>query len=469
MLGGFLSLCKGVHFLRAHVGVSRQKSSSMDNLSKRTIVAACIMLFLGPAAGFTLGESLGGRQEPARTVLEDRPSPIIVQIGDYIITAKDLEQIINTYPEGSLSSRDAKRRLIESLITTKLFSLAARSAKLDLAEDFPKAKEKARQNALIYAYFLRFVKPKFSADEARKYFAAHKDEYQDFTFSRTQVTAALRDQVLTETNRALMQEWGVEQRDDRLKDVDLKNPKDPSLVLAEIGPVAVTVADLKQFAAEYMDEAASNLETKKYLMEILVLERLYALAAEKAGLPHDPEVRKSLEWSEDQLLAGRYARLVNAKVTLEDARRYYVAHPEEFKRSDQIRLRQIVVPTEKEAHAVLARLQGGAQFEELARTLSSDRASASTGGDIGWVRKGALHPDVEKAAFQLKPKQVSQPIKTPDGYHILLLEERLEGMVRPADEVMPNLFMQLQARAVEAERQQLMTIYKVTINDKLLD
>ncbi len=432
------------------------------------IITSCIILALGQAAGLTLADPSLGRQQPARTRPDDRPSPVIVQIGDYAITVNDLERIIGTYPPGSISSREGKLRLVESLISAKLFSLAARSAKLDLAEDFPRAREKARQNALAYAYFLRFVKPKFSEEEARRYFAAHKDEFQDFTYSRMRIMALLRDQALTATNQALMQELGVQQGDDLLRDIDLRKPKDLSLVLAKIGTTALTVGDLKEFSDAYPEEYSSTLEMKKQLLEILVLERLYALAAVKAGLLRDPEVGKSLQWSEDQLLAGRYTRLVNEKVTFEDAKRYYMAHPEEFKRADQIRLRQIVVANEKDAQAALARLEQGEKFGDVAQALSIDRASASSGGEIGWVRKGALHPDVEKVAFQLSPKQVSQPIKTPQGYCILVVEERLEGALRPTDEVIPNLFVKLQARAVEDERKRLMKTYNVTIREELL-
>jgi peptidyl-prolyl cis-trans isomerase C len=392
----------------------------------------------------------------------------IVQIGDYAITVNDLEKIIETYPEGSISSRDSKRRLVESLITTKLFALAARSAKLDRTDDFREAKAKARENVLAFTYYQRTVKPKFSDEEARRYFQAHKDEFPNFFFSRTKIIALLRDQALASTSKWLMQQVGVKQRDDLLKDLDLRTAQDSSVVLAQIGEAVVTVGDLKRLAALYPNENLTTFAAKKDLLETLVLERLYAVAAEKAGLMNDPEVQKSFVWSEDKLLEAQYTHLIEGKVTLEDAQRYYQAHPEEFKRPDQLLLRQIVVATPEEARTVKAGLDRGESFEEVARMFSTDRTSAAKGGEVGWVRQGGLYPEVEKVAFQLKPNQVSEPIKTPNGYYLVKVEEHLEGVVRPFEQVGPNLLLRLKMLAIDDERKRLMMVYKTTINEELL-
>ncbi|MFQ6674689.1 MAG: hypothetical protein ACE5GH_07935, partial [Fidelibacterota bacterium] len=129
------------------------------------------------ASLFLLGVSESVVRSQQLTETKDNLSRTIVRVADYVITAKDLSQIIDTYPPGSLSSREAKMRLVESLITGKLFALAAGEAKLDAAEDFPRARERAREDVLAYAYFKRHVKPKFTEEQARKYFTAHKEEY----------------------------------------------------------------------------------------------------------------------------------------------------------------------------------------------------------------------------------------------------------------------------------------------------
>lgn len=85
----------------------------------------------------------------------------------------------------------------------------------------------------------------------------------------------------------------------------------------------------------------------------------------------------------------------------------------------QIRVSHILIQSQAEAQEVLDRLFRGEQFEALARELSKDRSSASKGGDLGLFERGDLMPEFEKAAFALKVGQISQPLKSDLGYHII--------------------------------------------------
>ncbi len=412
---------------------------------------------------------LGVAQSVAWCQHRSKASQTIVQVGDYVVTVKDLEKRIQGYPEGYMSSRESKRRLVESLITPKLFALAARDANMKAYES-PNAKERAREIVLAYAYFRRQVNPRFSEEEARKYFQANKEKYGAFVLSRDHIIELLRDQALTEANQWLMEKWKVQKKEDVLKNLDLKIAKDPSLVLAQIGPRAVTVADLQELASRYEGQKSftSASTEKTFLLDVILLERLYALEAETSGLANDPDVQKMLASYEEQLLAAKYAQSIEGKTTIEAARRYYQTHQDEFKQSSQIRVSQIVIKTLEEAQAAKARLDKGDPFEEVAKSFSIERASAVRGGSLGWVRKGALQSEVEKVAFQLKPGQMSKPIKTSDGYSIIQVEDRLEGVTNSFDDVAPDILLRLKTRATEEERARLMKIYNVTINEMLL-
>lgn len=85
----------------------------------------------------------------------------------------------------------------------------------------------------------------------------------------------------------------------------------------------------------------------------------------------------------------------------------------------QIHARHILVQSENAARKVLDRLSGGESFEAVAREWSTDRATANKGGDLGRFGRGDLMPAFEKAAFALRPGEVSQPVKTALGYHII--------------------------------------------------
>lgn len=90
---------------------------------------------------------------------------------------------------------------------------------------------------------------------------------------------------------------------------------------------------------------------------------------------------------------------------------------------EQVHARQILVQTAAEANAILAKVRAGGDFAALARQYSMDEASKANGGDLGWFPKGVMDPQFDKAAFQLKPGQVSDVVRTQFGYHIIKVEE----------------------------------------------
>lgn len=91
---------------------------------------------------------------------------------------------------------------------------------------------------------------------------------------------------------------------------------------------------------------------------------------------------------------------------------------------DRVRARHILVDSSEQAQEVLHFLkQGGKDFTELAKTYSKDEGSKEQGGELGWFTKGQTVPEFEKAVFALKVGEVSQPIQTQFGYHIVQLEE----------------------------------------------
>ena len=89
---------------------------------------------------------------------------------------------------------------------------------------------------------------------------------------------------------------------------------------------------------------------------------------------------------------------------------------------NQVRASHILVNTEQEANDLLAQLRAGKKFSELAKQHSTC-PSGKAGGDLGFFGRGQMVREFEEAAFSMKKGQMSQPVRTPFGYHIIMVTD----------------------------------------------
>ena len=133
-------------------------------------------------------------------------------------------------------------------------------------------------------------------------------------------------------------------------------------------------------------------------------------------------------------------------VTLEEIEAYYEKNRESYARPERVRARHILVlvdreaPQEKDAEAkakideAAEQIREGKDFAEVAIAISQD-GSAGDGGDLGWFTRGRMVPEFEQAVFDLQPGQVSEPVRTDFGWHLVKLEEHADADVTPLTEV----------------------------------
>lgn len=160
----------------------------------------------------------------------------------------------------------------------------------------------------------------------------------------------------------------------------------------------------------------------------------------------------------DKFVAEKVAATV--KVTEADARAYYEANPKEFEHPEQAKIWMIMAAVPKNASETeraaarekaaraRARLAKGEDFAAVARELSDD-PSRQRGGEIGWVRKGMLFPELEPNVFALEPGQISEVLESPRGFHVFRLEARRGPGRYPWEEIHGQLVQTLTARKIQ--------------------
>ena len=157
----------------------------------------------------------------------------------------------------------------------------------------------------------------------------------------------------------------------------------------------------------------------------------------------NPEDKKNVK---DQLTVMRVVdREVRSgvMVTEPEIRRYYESHQDRFLMPDEYRISQILVlrkasnpdeSTRRRAADVSGALKAGGNFTDLA-LKHSDGPESTRGGNLGYVRQGELLPQIERALASLKPGEVSDPVETAEGWHIIRLDEKRPPQYRPYAEV----------------------------------
>jgi foldase protein PrsA len=128
-------------------------------------------------------------------------------------------------------------------------------------------------------------------------------------------------------------------------------------------------------------------------------------------------------------LLRKKAAEAEAEVTDEDIKAYYDTL------EGQIRASHILVADEATAKEVKEKLDAGESFEDLAKEYSTDPGSAQNGGDLGWFGEGAMVQEFQDAAFKLKEGEVSAPVKSDYGFHIIKVTET----VKPLEEMKESL------------------------------
>jgi parvulin-like peptidyl-prolyl isomerase len=247
--------------------------------------------------------------------------------------------------------------------------------------------------------------------------------------------------------------------------------------------VVLTVGTEKVTAKEFdamIDSLPENVRAqargpmKRSLAEQVIRVKLLASEARKRGLDKDPGVKIRMALQADSVLAGAAYNDMMQKVKVDEAaeRKYFEDHKKEYEKVEArhilIKFKGSPVPqregkpelSEEQALAKVQelrkRIEGGGDFAKLAKEESDDTGSAQNGGSLGTFGRGQMVGAFEEAAFALAAGQLSQPIKTQFGYHLIRVDKH---ETRSFEDVRPEIESKLKP---DTARQQVEALRKDT-------
>jgi len=222
-------------------------------------------------------------------------------------------------------------------------------------------------------------------------------------------------------------------------------PAEPDKVILTIGDQKITEAQfdnmINAIPAQYQQFARGA--GKRQFAEQIVQVKMLSQEAEKRKIDQEPKIREEVAFQRENLLAQAMFLSLQESVKVDDAavEKYYNEHKSEY---EVLKARHILVRVKgapmqaipgkpeypddealKKAQEIRARIVGGEDFATVAKAESDDAGSGAQGGDLGEFRKGMMVPPFEQAAFAAKVNEISQPVKTPFGYHIIKVESHV--------------------------------------------
>lgn len=210
-------------------------------------------------------------------------------------------------------------------------------------------------------------------------------------------------------------------------------------VLATVNGREITERDLINSLSKFPRERQSYLmseEGRKQLLEQLISFDLIYNYGKDNGLEKEEEYIARVENAKRELLTQTAINkmMADVNVTDDEIKAYYEVNGNIFKNEESVTARHILVDTLEQAEDIKKKIDNGMNFEMAALEYSSC-PSKEQGGNLGSFTRGRMVPEFEKAAFELAVGEVSGAVQTQFGYHIIKIEEKSTGSIKPLEEV----------------------------------
>jgi peptidyl-prolyl cis-trans isomerase C len=195
---------------------------------------------------------------------------------------------------------------------------------------------------------------------------------------------------------------------------------------------------------------------REMIKEELIGQEVLMQEAVKRGFDKDAAVKQQLDTARQTIVIQAMAADFVGKNPVTDAD--IKAEYDRYKTQTgdkEYHVRHILVETEAEAKAVIAKLKGGAKFDELAKT-SKDSGTAASGGDLDWASPSAFPAPFSDAFVKLGKGAITEtPVQTPNGFHVIKLDDTRPAKVLSQDEVKPQIVSMLRQKKLQAYQEDL--------------
>ncbi|HUO31919.1 MAG TPA: peptidylprolyl isomerase [Bryobacteraceae bacterium] len=254
----------------------------------------------------------------------------------------------------------------------------------------------------------------------------------------------------------------------------------PDTVVLTVGDEKMTAADVDRFINALPEQYHARIRANlRQFADNIVNLKVMAQEAKRRKLDETVAFKQQVEFQTEQLLARELSQNLQTTTKVDEvtAQKYYEEHKGEYVevKASHILIREkgSPVPLRKDekdltdaealakAQEIRKKIADGADFAEVAKTESDDVGSGAKGGDLGTFGHGRMVPDFEKAAFTIPVGELSQPVKSPLGYHIIKVESRQE---KTFAEVRPEIERRLASEAVRKEIETLKESAHVVMN-----
>ncbi|QBE66233.1 peptidylprolyl isomerase [Pseudoduganella lutea] len=225
-------------------------------------------------------------------------------------------------------------------------------------------------------------------------------------------------------------------------------------------PTARADAIVKQVVAQ--GQQKDSPELRDLIKKDLISREVLMQEAEKQGYAKSADVKQQMENARQalvvQAMVGDYVKKNPVKEA--DVKAEYDRFVKETG-DKEYHVRHILVETEAAANDIIAKLKGGAKFEDLAKQ-SKDTGSANNGGDLDWATPSAFPEVFSKAFVGLQKGQVTdKPVQTPNGFHVIKVDDVRQAKLPSLDEVKPQIEEALTQRKLQAYQEELVKKAKI--------